>query len=893
MATRLNGISSGLDTATLVSQLMQIERKPLYALQSRTTYMQSQKTDLSSIKSVLFSLQNSLTDLTYASSFQGRIANTTDDKIVTATAKNSAGNASYTIKVDKLATATTYTSKALGFGSGTAAKVVGNALAGSVNPNEFLKDATYSLGIGVGNFTINGTAIDVTETDTLNTILNKITGSAAGVTASFDVATKQITLTQKTNGATPTIAFGKSDSSGFLVASKLTQQATITGGDLGSVDPLLDLTGTGTGLDTITAGTFTINGTSIAVAAGDTLNVMLAKINASAAGVNATFDGSKITLTQTTGKPPFTLGTLSDTSGFLQAVKLVTPATMTGGDLGALVDNDEVLVGALTAVTGLAGTVAAGTFTINGVSIAVDASDTLDTTLAKINASAAGVTASYDSTSHKVSLTQKNGSKSTITLGTDSSGFLAAVKLKGASSSTRASAGVTVTPTSISAGTNASENQLLTSVLKNGADLLETGYFSINGAFISVTSTDTLATVISKINSSATAGVTAIYDANTQKISISSKTAGNKDIVFGTSATDTSDFLSQIAITTTKTAGAEATVKVNDVDVVAENNTITMNDATFTLKSVGTATVTVTNDTDAALTKVKAFIEKYNAAIDAIKAEMSEEKVKDASTDADKVKGNLRGDYLLTGLQSNLRSFMYKLVPSLPSSMNHFSQIGISTGAAESSLADAKTGHLVLDEAKFKSALASNPQAVADLFGNGTQSASEEEYTSNGTTKLTLKNSSVLTVPAPTLTVAGITYTLSSNPSTASGSKEYSINYATGVITFGDAPTNGATIKVSYDYGGSVEGLATQMKKMLGEVTRVGGSIDSRIGSSGSLTKSMKFIAEGIESMEARMKLREETLYKKFGAMESIMSNMKNQQSWLTSQLAGLPSWKE
>jgi flagellar hook-associated protein 2 len=656
MAIRLNGIVSGMDTQALVTQLMELERKPLYALQSRSAYMQSQKNDLSSIKSVLFSLQNSITDLTYSSSFMGRIANTTDDKIVTATAKNSSSNASYVVQVTSMATASKVTSdNPLALSSGTAAKREGGDLGGLTGNTD--------LNLTAGTITVNGTAIDVTADDTLNTVLNKITASAAGVKA--EVVGNKVVLTQKTIGATPTV----------------------------------------------------------------------------------------------------TLTTSPDTTGFFAAAKLA--------------------------------------------------------------------------------------------------------------------------PNTLTAGTNAGENQTLAASLG-----VTSGYFSINGAFISVDAADTLTSVIAKINNSATAGVTAFYDPNTKKIALTSKALGNEAITLGTNpGTDSSNFLAKVGLTTV-VAGADAVASVNGVAVTPTDNTVTVNDVTFTLKSVGTTTVTVQTDADAAVTKVKAFIEKYNAAIDAIKAEMSEEKVKDAKTDAAKIQGNLRGDYLLSSIESNLRSFMYKTVSTLPSSMRQFSQVGISTGAVGSSVSEAKTGHLVLDETKLRSALASDPQAVANLFGNGTESVVDESHASTGSTTLTLGHFPVSTVPAPVIKVNGTTYTLvSGTPSTAAGSKEYSINYTTGQITFGVAPLAGDTIKASYDYGGSAEGLAVQMKKALGELTRVGGSFDNRIGSSGSLTKSMKFNAEGIASMEKRLKMREENLYKQFTAMETLMSKMKSQQSWLNSQLAGLGSW--
>lgn len=77
----------------------------------------------------------------------------------------------------------------------------------------------------------------------------------------------------------------------------------------------------------------------------------------------------------------------------------------------------------------------AGSFDINGVTINVNADDTINSVLDRISASAADVDAVFDSNSETVRLTRRTpGSAYDITLSNDDSGFLAAVKLDGVSS---------------------------------------------------------------------------------------------------------------------------------------------------------------------------------------------------------------------------------------------------------------------------------------------------------------------------------------------------------------------------------------------------------------------------------------------------------------------------
>lgn len=671
MTLRLSGLSSGLDTESLIKSIMELQRKPIYQLQDNNKILQAKKNDLSSLKTALFTLSNTLADLTRSSAFSQRTTTTTDEKIVTATAQNNSSNASYIVDVTSMATVTRNTGSALAFTSGTYATKVSTEellLAGDADANAAFNTSPLESEVTAGYFYINEKRIDVLATDTINTVLNKITASSAGVTATL--SGDKITLTQKTVGDTQPITFG------------------------------------------------------------------------------------------------------TDTSGFLTAAKLDTAV--------------------------------------------------------------------------------------------------------------------------ISPGTKADEDRLLKDTALNGT--LTDGYFSINGTFFSVNKdTDTLSSIINKINQSTTAGVTAFYDPTSKKISLTSRTTGAKDITLGTNpGTDTSNFLDQVGLVqANQVLGADAAVKVNGVDVTAVNNKVTMNGITFDIKSAGTATVTVKNDVDAAVEKVKSFVTQYNAVIDLINGELSEEKVKDASTDADLVKGNLRADSILTGLRSSLRSYFYATVKSQPADMQQFSQIGISTGAVGSSADTTKDGKMVLDETKLRKALEADADSVASLFGKSSASVTGEELTDDGDgddKTYTLANTSILTVPAPTIKVGSTVYTLVAASDLDPDEKQFAINYATGQITFSATPVAG-TITANYDYrvtDGADAGLAMRMKTMVGELIRAGGTFDTRIGSNGSITKQINYQTKRIDDLERRLQMREEALYRQYTNLETLMSKMNSQSSWLTAQLASL-----
>ena len=137
-----------------------------------------------------------------------------------------------------------------------------------------------------GSFDINGQNISVSTSDTLNNIVDRINQSGAGVTATFSGITEQIELLQDTLGATPTIDL-QNDTSNFLQASKLDNVNLIAGIDPETIQAFDDVAA----FSGVTSGDIVINGRQIAVdTATDTLTTMIGKINASPAGVVASFD---------------------------------------------------------------------------------------------------------------------------------------------------------------------------------------------------------------------------------------------------------------------------------------------------------------------------------------------------------------------------------------------------------------------------------------------------------------------------------------------------------------------------------------------------------------------------------------------------------------------------
>ena len=144
------------------------------------------------------------------------------------------------------------------------------------------------LTVSTGTLQINGVSIAVNASDSLDSVLARITASAAGVTATFDETTETVLFTQKTAGASPGIVLG-SDSSGFLAAVKLTGAVAVPG----SLDERTEPIGQVPALAGISSGTFRVNGVAIELdVLQHSLEDLLDLIDEADANAIATYDAT-------------------------------------------------------------------------------------------------------------------------------------------------------------------------------------------------------------------------------------------------------------------------------------------------------------------------------------------------------------------------------------------------------------------------------------------------------------------------------------------------------------------------------------------------------------------------------------------------------------------------
>jgi hypothetical protein len=370
--------------------------------------------------------------------------------------------------------------------------------------------------VTAGSFKINGTVIEVYASDTINTVLDRITSSAAGVTATL--SGDKVTLTSKAN-SDQNIDVGN-DSSGFVKAVRL-DGATTAKGNLRDDERLLKDTAV---FRDIRTGSFTINGRTISINKDqDTLAMVLARINGSGAGVTASLNLTTNKIEIVTDSPSEELIAVgSDTTGLLGMARLSTSNTVVGN-----IRDDRQTLSKTSRFAGIT----SGSFSVNGVSISVNsATDSLSSIVSRVNASGAGVTVSYDAGTDRLTFTP-DVEGATLSIDSDTTGLLAAVKVASGTAATHANADAAFNATGVSGP------------LLDPGQTVRAGSFSINGVTIAVAANDSIDTVLARITASG-AGVTATYDDSTDRVTLTSNESGTP-ITFGG---DSSGFLAAVKL---------------------------------------------------------------------------------------------------------------------------------------------------------------------------------------------------------------------------------------------------------------------------------------------------------------------------------------------------------
>lgn len=279
------GLGSGLDVNSLVTQLMAIENRPLDALKSTATALNSKLSTFGKLQSYFAALQDKSNALVSSTLWSAVIATSGDPTAVKVATGSGASAGSFGVQVNKLAAAQTVTAAA----QPTSASTLN---AGSL---------TIELGTWTGEptptgFTAKSGSAPVTVTigageTSLASIRDKINGAGAGVVASIvtDANGARLSIRSKDTGA----------ENGFRIAAAETVDDGAAGTGLSAL--AYDATGGASQMSRTQSAInadATVNGIAISSASNTLTNVVdgvtisLAKVTTSPVDVSVTADSA-------------------------------------------------------------------------------------------------------------------------------------------------------------------------------------------------------------------------------------------------------------------------------------------------------------------------------------------------------------------------------------------------------------------------------------------------------------------------------------------------------------------------------------------------------------------------------------------------------------------------
>lgn len=199
---RISGFASGMDIDQMVKDLMRAERIPLNKIEANKTKLEWQRDAYRDFNVKLRNLDDALLNMRLQSNLMTKKA-VTSNNAVTATANSRASNGSYRIEVSQLATSAINVSQS-GLSKDANNKInpfetiksqVNEGRFSNFDENSFGENQELKFTTSKGDFSHT-----ITDTDTLDTILTKITNEDNGVRAFYDITQDKIILESETAG---------------------------------------------------------------------------------------------------------------------------------------------------------------------------------------------------------------------------------------------------------------------------------------------------------------------------------------------------------------------------------------------------------------------------------------------------------------------------------------------------------------------------------------------------------------------------------------------------------------------------------------------------------------------------------------------------------------------
>ena len=223
----LSGLSSGLNTDSIINAMVAVESQPLTALQTKLSQLQAQQSAYDTLGTKLSTFLSSLDALRDSNTFNHKTVMLSDNNTISVAADTTSAVGTYNVQVLRTATPTFL------YGAGGITSTFPTTpldLTQTLNVAPLKTAITGASGGSAGSFSINGVSVSFdTSKDTMNDVISRINNSSAGVVAMYDKTADRMVLTNKDGGAENITVADAADGSNFMTAVGLAGQAATLG----------------------------------------------------------------------------------------------------------------------------------------------------------------------------------------------------------------------------------------------------------------------------------------------------------------------------------------------------------------------------------------------------------------------------------------------------------------------------------------------------------------------------------------------------------------------------------------------------------------------------------------------------------------------------------------
>ncbi|NMD69128.1 flagellar filament capping protein FliD [Bacillus sp. DNRA2] len=374
-----------------------------------------------------------------------------------------------------------------------------------------------------------------------------------------------------------------------------------------------------------------------------------------------------------------------------------------------------------------------------------------------------------------------------------------------------------------------------------GANVADDTTFKLNGVEIKLTKDMTLDQAVAEINNFTTGTTpTNVRAANVggSLVFTSLGTGATEKIEITDVSTSALNMGNRLVQGTNATLG---TVTINGTTINISSNNFTYEGVAFNIKAPITSDISVqiSSDTQGIYDNIKTFVDKYNELIADLNGRISEKKYRDYPPLTDEQKKDMKENDIklweekaksgLLQSDSTVSNVLVEMRNSL-STMVKNTDVSTKFDSLKEIGLNFSTnyydnGKIIIDEAKLKGVLETNLEDVKKLF--------------------TIKDSS---------------------------------------STSTNSTTKDSTIHNNSGFGWRIYERLNAAISQLGELA---GSPNSKVDTESFMAKQLKTLDSNISREQTRVNAYEKRLWKQFTAMESALSKMNSQSSWLSQQLGG------